>query len=218
MKTIFCVVFAAFLLLAGCVSGPPLQVNPSDWQKAAIEAGQTAAPKSLVLVFDGSGSMRSSLYEAKTAIGTYVKALPVDISLGLVVFDERGLRKVADLSTDRELFQKGVQSVVARDNTPLGEAVETAYLMLAAQAKKLNARGEYHLVVVTDGEADSNELLENNVKAIVGNSPVKLFTIGFKIGTNHVLNRPGPQVRYVSADNEAQLRQGLQKVLAETEP
>jgi hypothetical protein len=47
-------------------------------------------------------------------------------------------------------------------------------------------------------------------------SPITLHTIGFCIGERHVLNQPGRTI-YRAANDAAELRAGLQAVLAEAE-
>ena len=74
--------------------------------------------------------------------------------------------------------------------------------------------GEYHLVIVTDGEANDGEDPREAVDALLAKSPVVLHTIGFCIGETHSLNQKG-RVFYQSADNPEELRKGLTDVLAE---
>jgi hypothetical protein len=74
--------------------------------------------------------------------------------------------------------------------------------------------GEYHLVVVTDGEANQGEDPRAIVDVITRKSPIVVHTIGFCIGQNHSLNQPGKTV-YRAADNPEDLERGLAEVLAE---
>ena len=84
----------------------------------------------------------------------------------------------------------------------------------AGQGARQLGYGEYHLVVVTDGEASDGQDPTNVVKVILDRSPIVLHTIGFCIGTDHVLNQPGRSY-YVAAESPEQLQQGLSAVLAE---
>ena len=95
-------------------------------------------------------------------------------------------------------------------------AAEAGYKALTEQAKKQLGYGEYHLVIVTDGEASSNEDPESAVRQILRDSPVQIHTIGFCIGEGHSLNIPG-QTYYAAAGSPEELDAGLAQVLAEAD-
>jgi uncharacterized protein with von Willebrand factor type A (vWA) domain len=214
------------LMLSGCDNSQPVNSAEVRWQwtekpsvttdtTALVSEEPTSVPKSMVIVFDGSGSMcGDSMVQAKRATKMYLESLSEEVAVGLVAFDG-GHGAVVDISLTRGNIAAALDGLDCGGGTPLAGAVAQAYQMLLTHSQTLGGRGEYHLVVVTDGDADDNSLLTNNVDQIVGHSPVNIFTIGFKIDDGHVLNRPGPQIRYVSADNEAEISRGLKKVLAE---
>jgi Ca-activated chloride channel family protein len=105
--------------------------------------------------------------------------------------------------------------VAAGGGTPLSTAIEIAYKKLTAQAKKQLGYGEYHLVVVTDGEATSGYEPDKVLAKILSESPVVVHTIGFCINTQHSLNQPGRTI-YNTAQDYDSLRQSLQGILAES--
>jgi uncharacterized protein with von Willebrand factor type A (vWA) domain len=179
--------------------------------------------KNYYVVLDGSGSMQakdcsgdqSKLEAAKAALAVFAESVPADANLGLQVFDKSGVRERLPLGTgNREQFIGVVNSVRATGNTPLSDSVTQAYGKLLNQGKKQLGYGEYHLVIVTDGEADTGQNPTVVVNKLLKESPVVLHTIGFCIGSDHSLNQAGRTI-YKAADNPGALRQGLADVLAE---
>jgi len=180
--------------------------------------------KNIYIVFDGSGSMADrdcsggspKIGVARTAFKDFLGKVPENANVGLHIFDRTGSREVVPLGTrNRDSLTAAINSVVPRSGTPLGPAIESAYQQITTQAKDQLGYGEYHLVVITDGIANSGHEPETIVETIISQSPVILHTIGFCIGTRHALNKPG-QVFYKAANDRESLATGLQDVLAES--
>jgi len=177
------------------------------------------------MVLDASGSMGNracsgdltKMEAAKNALLTFAQGFPADANLGLVVFDRAGVSEALPIGAgNRDQFGALVKAVRANGGTPLKSAIGLAYRGLTGQARTQFGYGEYHLVIVTDGEADSGEDPTAIVNRILQESPVVVHTIGFCIGTNHSLNQPG-RTLYRAADNPEQLRRQLSDVLAEAQ-
>jgi len=92
--------------------------------------------------------------------------------------------------------------------------VTRAYRKLTEQAARQLGYGEYHLVIVTDGEASQGQDPTSAVNRLLAQSPIVVHTIGFCIRTQHSLNLPG-RALYRPADNPGELRRELAEVLAE---
>lgn len=179
----------------------------------------------IVMVFDGSGSMNDSgcsgnqtkIEVAKKVVKEWADLVPVETNLGLIVFDKKDFSIRLPLGRDnRPQFREEIDKVVAKYKTPLTKSLYTAFNMLTEQGQKQLGYGDYTIVVVTDGVANDVKALKRRVDAILANSPVMIHTIGFCINDNHALNTRGRTV-YKAANNPAELRQGLQDVLAESE-
>ena len=179
--------------------------------------------KNYYIVLDASGSMKehacsgnqSKMEAAKSALAAFAESVPADANLGLQVFDDRGVREWLPLGTgNRELFIRLVSQARPTGNTPLRNSVEQAYAKLLIQGRTQLGYGEYHLVIVTDGEASSGQEPTLVVNALLKDSPIVLHTIGFCIGGDHSLNQVGRTI-YEAADNPEALRKGLADVLAE---
>lgn len=210
----------------------PAEVVVEAKQRWPFTTEEAAAPgqfdpasilrRNYYVVFDASGSMGESgcsgsetkLAVAKRAFKAFSARLPADANLGLLVFDNKGIRQLFSLRPlNRDMALRALEPIHAGGGTPLAISIRYAYRQLTSQAQRQLGYGEYHLVVVTDGEASGEKPLDA-VNAVLAESPVVLHTIGFCIGENHSLNQPG-RVVYRSAGNSAELAQGLADVLAE---
>lgn len=198
---------------------PPMTGNPED----KVAGSRNLFAHNYYVVLDASGSMKDSgcsagrpkIEVARAALSEFAGRMSADANLGLQVFDDNGIREWLPLDTgNRDRFRQALNGVNAGGGTPLRASIRQAYQQLTAQGAKQLGYGEYHLVVVTDGEANADQNPDPVVNEIIGNSPVILHTIGFCIGTSHSLNQPG-RVLYRAADNPEQLKQGLGEVLAE---
>lgn len=198
-------------------SWPPLDKVPDN-------IANNLLAKNYYLVVDGSGSMwetgcsngKEKINVAKPALKSFIKKLPADANLGMYVFDSRGSRETDPLSAiNVNQITKSIDKVSTGDGTPLQRAIDHGYRSLTDQAKKQLGYGEYHLVVVTDGDANSGQDPRPIIKTILRDSPVVLHTIGFCIDESHALNVPGKTL-YKSANNPKALAEGLESVLAES--
>jgi len=211
---------------SSAASAPGAPARPA-WP--LIEDGQRLAANPLArnyyIVFDASGSMsetrcadgQAKIDAARTAITTFADSLPADANLGLLAFDGGGIRERLPLDVaSRATIRRVVDSIYPGGVTPLRSAVAKAYEAITEQGKRQLGYGEYHLVVVTDGEFNPNsENPADIVDQILDRSPVVIHTIGFCIGEQHSLNQEG-RTFYKAANNPDELKQGLDDVLAES--
>ncbi|BFM49528.1 vWA domain-containing protein [Marinomonas sp. THO17] len=180
--------------------------------------------KNFYIIFDGSGSMAEASCEndgakinvAQKAIRTFFDNLARDVNVGMYIFDSQGRREAVSLGqNDPASLKRAIQTVSTGSGTPLGEALRKGYSALKSQGIVQQGYGEYHLVVITDGQASDSDLMKDMVRQITNASPVNVHTLGFCIGKDHALNIPGV-VNYTSANNAKQLLDGLQNIAAES--
>lgn len=203
-----------------------LRTADNTWPKiseTSVAQVQNLMNRNYYLVLDASGSMgdsnctngQSKLEVAKAAVVKFIKKIPDNANIGLVIFDGRGTREYTQLGGKRKDGAiKQVMQAYSGGGTPLKTSIEHAYKSLSSQAVKQLGYGEYHLVVVTDGEASNGEEPNYIVQDLLNHSPVVLHTIGFCIKGGHSLNQAG-NTFYKSANNPEQLATGLDSVLAE---
>jgi hypothetical protein len=202
---------------------------PSGWpfidgtSKPAAGNPDAYLTRNYYFVLDGSGSMKDrkcsgnepKMDVAKRALLGFINRISAGANVGGLVFDQYGVRALAELQPKGNInWTTLIGGVRAGEGTPLATAVKNGYTALTARAASQLGYGEYHLIVVTDGEADQGEDPRAVVDLITNQSPVVVHTIGFCIGENHSLNQPGKTV-YRAADNPQDLDQGLADVLAE---
>jgi Ca-activated chloride channel homolog len=204
-------------------AGRPTQYTWPIVESSLQQGAGVLLAKNYYLVIDGSGSMDDSgcsgnlrkIDAAKEAVVKFVTAIPADANVGLLVFDEQGIGERVPLGENHALVKQHIHSIVASGGTPLLTAMSAAYRAIGLQAQKQFGYGEYHMVVVTDGEANNGEDPSGIVSKILQESPVTIHTIGFCIGSGHSLNLPGI-TSYYTANNPEELLVGLQNVLAES--
>ncbi len=201
----------------------------SPWPFLREDASETVLSDNLLatniyVVFDGSGSMAASacsgqqekIAAAKQALQEFVKSIPASANVGMVTFDVAGTHEKVPLNqVNYNQMNEMISAVRAGGGTPLSSAIDVAYAALTQQARKQLGYGEYHLLVVTDGQASDGFEPDRNLNRILKDSPLVVHTIGFCIGDDHSLNQPG-RTFYSTAQDYESLRRGLQGVLAES--
>ncbi len=214
-------------------ASPPVQPSPATaggkWPFVQSEApagllAENLMARNFFLIFDGSGSMRESecagsrrkIDIAKEAVVAWSKSVPSTANLGLYAFYNEGVLTLPITPGNRDEFMHTMDKIYAGGNTPLAKAMQYAYEALTDQGRRQLGYGEYTIVVVTDGIANSADDLRRVADQILAETPITIYSIGFCIGTHHSLNQPGRTI-YKSADNPEQLAKGLREVLAESE-
>jgi len=202
---------------------PPKGTWPylEEGQQGALAGNLLAS--NIYIVFDGSGSMGeggcsngdAKINVAKRAVIEFAKSIPKETNIGLVAFDNSGTRERVALSQiDTEYLIATVNAIRYGSGTPLSAAMRQAYKALTDQGKKQLGYGEYHILVVTDGQANNASDLNREVNKILKYSPIIISTIGFCIDENHSLHQPG-KTNYSTANDYESLLQGMRSVLAE---
>ena len=188
--------------------------------------GEPDLTRNFYVIFDGSGSMDErpggecrgdqsftrKIDGAKWALQEFVKKVPANANLGLYVFDDDGREERVQLGqNNRDTFLAAVEEIQQGGGTPLAEAITFGTDRLVKQYAQQLGYGEYRLVVVTDGEADS--IPRASEYAIAHNAAI--YAIGLCIGERHPLREYA--VSYRAADSMADLSRGLEETLAETD-
>ena len=107
------------------------------------------------------------------ALKVFAENVPAGDHLGLLVFDRKGLSERIALDVDnRDQFYQELNRLKVGGGTPLGTAIDTGKRRLEHQARQQLGYGEFNLIVVTDGEADSDDLPHRAVDYLVNETPV----------------------------------------------
>lgn len=198
----------------------------NDWPNLGDSFGGVAdniSSANYYLVLDGSGSMedsgcsngRAKIDVAIDSLKSFVDKIPANANVGVFAFDRQGVGERLPIANNgKQKIHRVLDTIKAGRGTPLSLAVEAGNTALTNQAKKQLGYGEYHLVIVTDGEANKGYEPDSAVRMLLQNSPIVIHTVGFCINENHSLNQPGYTL-YKAADDPASLAAGLDSVLAE---
>lgn len=235
-RNIFCILslFLALLIGYGCTDSPPEQYQEQNNSSSSrsltpreeIGVAENLLAKNFVVILDGSGSMdesacndqggRSKIEVVKQALDEWAKTVPPDANLGIVIFN-RGRWFISGISNSRQPFAQTIDKLMGPGGgTPLASAFMAAHKMLTQQMKSQLGYGEYNIVCLTDGvDNDGRENLSYWVGRVL-EEPIRIYTIGFCIGSEHALNQPG-RVIYSEAGNLEEIRRGLAETLAESE-
>lgn len=175
--------------------------------------------ENVVVVFDGSGSMNSSFQNGKTndtkldiakdALKLFVQRIPKDTKVGILLFSGHGSGWVTNIDLIPKDIISRINNIKADGPTPLGH-----YMQIGANALlelRKNERGVPRLVVITDGEATDNDLMEKVTLEIIARG-ISIDVIGVDL-RNHTLSKSVYSFR--SALDADSLKQALSNIFAE---
>ncbi|MGH3738813.1 MAG: type II secretion system F family protein [Micromonosporaceae bacterium] len=131
---------------------------PATVSSAKTSTQGTGAVRSVVVVFDASGSMAEGkgLTAARAAASGYAAKLPTDVRLGLVAVAGTPSTLLRP-TTDRAAFTRALGAIRARGDTALYDGVRAALGVMPA--------GERRLVVLSDGRDTTSR---TTLTALVG--------------------------------------------------
>ena len=177
----------------------------------------------VVIVLDCSGSMNqrltgtklSKMDAAKTALKAVLQKVPQSTQIGLIVFglaDQRqdwihplGPRNDAELSAAIDRLQPS-------SGTPLGAYIKKGTDRLLAERQKQFGYGTYRLLVVTDGEAQDQDLVNRFTPEVIARG-ITVDVIGVGMKQDHTLATKVHSYR--GANDTKALDQALGEVFAE---
>ncbi len=153
---------------------------------------------------------------AKRALLQVLEQVPDNAQVGVLALNSR----VADGSpwiiplgpVNRNAVRQAIARIGAAGGTPLGAAMKEAADALLAQREK-QLYGDYRLLIVTDGEAQDEYLVDQYLPEILRRQ-ITVDVIGVAMAQNHSLATRVD--RYRRADDPASLRTAIQESLAET--
>ncbi|MGH3716078.1 MAG: type II secretion system F family protein [Micromonosporaceae bacterium] len=186
--------------------GTPLSAEVSA-DDAPRPGASRAAVRSVVVVFDASGSMAESqaLRPARDAASRYAASLPADVRLGLVAVSDTPTTLVRP-TADRRAFTGALGRIQARGDTALYDGVRAALGILPA--------GDHRIVVLSDGQDTTSKTTLDTVAAELASQrvPVDVVALGAEIdrtALGRLTGASGGQL--IPAKNASQLASAFQE-------
>lgn len=192
---------------------------------AACVLGSTArAQQNVVIIFDDSGSMDDRMQggerridAAKRALTSVLDSLPAETNVGVLALNSSAngsnwIIPLGPLTTAD--WRQNVARLQAVGGTPLGEYLKVgADALLEARAEQVY--GEFRLLVISDGEANDQWLVDDYLPQILARG-LRVEAIGVDMAGDHSL---ATEVHaYRRADDDVSLERAISEVFAETSP
>lgn len=177
----------------------------------------------VVIVLDASGSMKDALTgtklskmdAAKAALKAVLQKVPPSTHVGLLVFSAANEKDdwIYPLGprNDASLLQ-AIDRIEASGGTPLGQFIKKGADRLLQERAKQFGYGTYRLLVVTDGEAQDQELVNSYTPDVMSRG-ITMDAIGVGMKQDHTLARKAHSYR--RANDPASLNRAITEVFAE---
>ncbi len=205
--------------------------NRAGWLLAAafllpvptFAAGSEITRDNVVIVLDASGSMADKMPggrqvkmdAAKSALKQVLQQLSPDIQVGLLVFSGANVPNewVYPLGPrdDARLVQ-AIDQPRPQGSTPLGAFLKKGADRLLQERDRQLGYGTFRLLVVTDGEAQDQELVRRHTPEIVARG-ITVDVIGVAMSQRHTLATHVHSYR--AANDPGSLRRAIADVFAE---
>ena len=225
------------LLVNSCVQSTPGGGREAQSEKKAQEsgtpqttilfdesAGVASTASNFYFLFDMSGSMdencsgKSKIDGAKEAITRFLKNIPDDVNIGLMIFGTGSGDGFAEAlpigSGNKNEFLKIINSLQPSGRTPLGEALLASVDKIIEQYKKQLGYGTYRIIIITDGEQTGIDL-KQPCTYLAQHGFIGLYSIGLCMKSSHTLKRYS--LSYRDANNYEELEQALVEATAESD-
>ena len=182
--------------------------------------GSATAAQHVVVVVDDSGSMDDrmrgqrvrKIEAAKRSLSVVLDGLAVDAEVGVLALNQGWVLPMQ--ASARSQAKDHVNNLRARGGTPLGTRMKEAADELLSN-RKANTYGDYRLLVVTDGEASDQAVLDHVLPDIMSRG-LLVDVIGVAMESEHSLATTVHNYR--RADDPASLEHAIATSLAESDP
>lgn len=208
-------------------SGSNSDVYQNIAEKAVVfddETAEGSIARNFYFMIDVSGSMsngcsgKSKIEGAKEALLKFVNDMPDDINIGVQLFGTSNdvLEMIPLGPNNKQSFIQVIgNNLNPTGSTPIALATRHATDALIAQYKKQLGYGEYRMIIVADGGADSDSALRRALDNTLQYPWIGIYGIGLCMDRSHMLKDYA--LSYADADDYEQLQSALTETLAETD-
>jgi len=186
--------------------------------------GVASTTSNFYFAFDMSGSMdekcsgKRKIDGAKEAVTRFMKNIPDDVNIGLMLFGTRSGEGFAETlpigSGNKDKFLRIIDSLKPGGETPLGEALLASVDKITEQYKKQLGYGTYRIIIITDGEQTGIDL-KQPCNYLAQHGFIGLYSIGLCMKSSHTLKKYS--LSYRDANNYQELEQALVEATAESD-
>ncbi|MGH9607311.1 MAG: VWA domain-containing protein [Terracidiphilus sp.] len=148
------------------------QVYDNNNQQKITSFACDDAPVSIGIIFDLSGSMTSKLVRAKDAILEFIKTANPQDEFFVIGFNDRP-ELIEDFTSSVDDIEARLATVHAEHRTALLDAIYYGIVKMRQAKHERKA-----LLVVSDGGDNRSRYTEGEVKALVRESDVEIFSMG----------------------------------------
>jgi hypothetical protein len=186
--------------------------------------GVASTASNYYFLFDMSGSMdekcsgKRKIDGAKEAVTRFMKNIPDDVNIGLMLVGTRSGDDYAEAlpiaSGNKEEFLRIINSLHPSGGTPLGEALSASVDKIVDQYKKQLGYGTYRIIIITDGEQTGIDL-KKPCNYLARHGFIGLYSIGLCMKSSHTLKKYS--LSYRDANNYEELEEALVEATAESD-
>ena len=148
--------------------------NGQPVSNQSIQGAGEAGPLTTMLLIDNSGSMNfvGKLDSAKAVAKEYLDQMRPGDQAGVIAFNTK-VNVMQDVTADREALAKAIDSITARDDTAVYDALSTAIGILNPLP------GRKAIITLTDGMDNSSKVTPEEALGSIGFGGLSISTIGF---------------------------------------
>lgn len=193
-----------FTIILACVC-----ITPASSQDANAEYINILLDTSGSMAETMRGSRVSKMEAAHNALTSVLDKVSPSTHVGVLTF-EGWLFHAGEVNIPTAKTK--INATRAGGGTPLGRYIKQAADDLLALRVKNKGYGRYRLIVVTDGEADDQDILDKYVRDITSRGII-LDTIGVDMAENHSMGLRSR--KYMNANNPQSFKNAVNEVVSE---
>jgi Ca-activated chloride channel family protein len=153
------------------------QLFEGDTEQTITQFFSDDSPVSIGLIFDGSNSMTDKIGRTRQAVSTFLDMSTPGDEFFLVKFSDRP-ESVCNFTQDISVIEHGMESIFPAGWTSMFDAI-----YVGINKMKAAKHGRKVLVVLSDGGDNNSRYTESEIKRLVEEADVRIFSISIRGGS-----------------------------------